>query len=574
MASPPPSPSEEVLETYYAGIASFGKLCGTTDPLFQHDAPYQPAWSGNWCVGKRLATVGSHPIRAYFSFGKPLSEQHLATRIITAMEESGLPCNSFDVLRIGDAPLQDSELPVRLLIKVEPHQVNWADGINLARRCRSELQRFGLDDVHCEVLEAQLRGACSNPSSSSVSPTSATSGTPFFWPINDDWVSPWRQSLLPFTPALGQCIASTHTPHKMGSTGLYLRIPTKAGTCYTDCLLTCRHVLVGDENKNTIKLASPAELTNSEQPIQVIQPANHQEIKKKLNKHRSQLQRSVENLQFKEIFAKAEDTSRYLAQDQQQLKHMDAILAYYNHNADDRTIGYVIASPPKSQKTQAPGQTIFQDWAAIRIDPSKFHLANNALPKNQFYLADLSEEIVLDLMSTGQTLTVEGPHASLPTYCRDRDLLAIEKYITTKSLQRHVDNQARYDSYLDVFKSGFASGTTHGYLNEIGSWIRDGISYSENLCILTRGKNAFSCDGDSGSLVSILCRPGDDKMHDPVVVAAGLLWGGCNPTQKDSWDITYAIPLESILEDVKQFFSEPGTDVDEVEFGNLKAWEH
>ena len=152
MASPPPSPSEEVLETYYAGIASFGKLCGTTDPLFQHDAPYQPAWSGNWCVGKRLATVGSHPIRAYFSFGKPLSEQHLATRIITAMEESGLPCNSFDILRIGDAP-RDSELPPKILINVEAGQVSWADGMALAQRCRSEVQRFGIHDVHCEVYE-------------------------------------------------------------------------------------------------------------------------------------------------------------------------------------------------------------------------------------------------------------------------------------------------------------------------------------------------------------------------------------------------------------------------------------
>ena len=153
-------------------------------------------------------------------------------------------------------------------------------------------------------------------------------------------------------------------------------------------------------------------------------------------------------------------------------------------------------------------------------------------------------------------------------------MLAIEKYITTKSLQSHVDNQAKNNSYLDVFKSGFASGTTHGYLNEIGSWIRDGISYSENLCILSRGKNAFSCKGDSGSLVCILCRPGDDRTHDPVVVAAGLLWGGCDYPQKPSWDITYAIPLESILEDVKKFFSEPGTNVDKVEFGNLKAWEN
>ena len=181
-----PSPSEKVLKAYYAGIASFGKLCGTTDPLFQHDTPYQPAWDSNWCMGKRLATVGSHPIRAYFSFGKLSHEQDFIVRIIIAIEKSSLPYNNFNILRIGDAPLQNSELPVKLLIKVEPDQVGWADGINLARRCRLELQRFGLDDVYCEVLETQLRGACNNALSLSVLPIPATSRTPFFWLINND----------------------------------------------------------------------------------------------------------------------------------------------------------------------------------------------------------------------------------------------------------------------------------------------------------------------------------------------------------------------------------------------------
>ena len=581
MASP--SPSEEVLEAYYAGIASFGKLCGTTDPLFQHDAPYQPAGDGTWIVGKRLATVGFHPIRAYFSFGKLPPERDLATRIITAMEESGLPCNSFDVLRIGDAPLQDSELPVKLLIKVEPNQVNWVDGTNLAQRCRSELQRVGLDDVHCEVLEAQLRGACNN-SSSSASPTPPTSGTPFFWPISNDWLYPWRRFLLPFTPALGQCISSTDTPHIMGSTGLYLRISANAGTRYTDCLLTCRHVLVKDENDSAINVVSSRESTNPKQLIDVIQPANHRPIKEELAAQKVELEQNIKKFQDKETFDKTETISQRLALYQQQLKHLNAFLAYYDYNADDRKIGSIIASPPISQKIQAPGQSIRRDWAAIRIDQSKFHLGDNILPKNQFYLVSLSDEAILrDLKATGQAFSVEGSHTLLTNYRPDEDMISIEKYITVDSLQIHIDKMKRLDNqaendtqpiHLDVFKSGFKSDTTHGYLNEIGSYAKDDLFYSQNLCILSQRKNTFSCDGDSGSLVSILCRPRDDKMYDPVVVAAGLLWGGCNPTQKDSWDITYAIPLEYILEDVKQFFSEPGTDVDEVEFGNLKAWEH
>lgn len=433
---------------------------------------------------------------AYFRFGKLLPEKDLATRIIIATQKSRLPCHSFDILRIGDAPLQDCELPVKLLIKVEPDQVDWVDGIHLARRCRSELQRFGLGD--------------------------------------------------------------------------------------TDCLLTCRHVLAKDENDDTINWVSTVNSTNREQPMQVLQSANHEEIKQNLATEKDALQKDIEKVQDKEAFAKTESTSRYLAHRQQELKHLDAFLAYYDYHAEDRKIGYIIASPPISAKIQPSGQTIRRDWAAIRIDQWKFHLDDKILPKNQFCSVDLDRTILHDLKATGQTLTVEGCHTLSTNYRRDKDMLATEKYIPVDSLQHQVDMIQRLNDQieddtqpfrLDVFKSGFQSGTTHGYLNEIGSYIRDGLSYSQNLCILSQGNHAFSKKGDSGSLISMLCRPGNDKTHDPVVVAAALLWGGCNHIQKTSMDITYAISLEHILKDVKQFFRQLGTDVDKVEICNLDIWE-
>ena len=152
MSSSPPS--EEVLQAYYSGIGSFGKLCGTTDPSFQHDVPYQPAMDGTFAVGKRLARVGSHPIQAYFSFVAPPRNRDLPARIIRAIIECGLRnvFKVFNVLRIGDAP-RDSELPPKILINVEAGQVSWADGMALAQRCRSEVRRFGIHDVHCEVYE-------------------------------------------------------------------------------------------------------------------------------------------------------------------------------------------------------------------------------------------------------------------------------------------------------------------------------------------------------------------------------------------------------------------------------------
>lgn len=135
------------------------------------------------------------------------------------------------------------------------------------------------------------------------------------------------------------------------------------------------------------------------------------------------------------------------------------------------------------------------------------------------------------------------------------------------------NNRAEDDAELrlHVFKYGMMTGTTRGHLNEIASYVSEseGLFYTKNLCIVSQSKNRrFGEGGDSGSLVSLLYRPDDGKTHKPVVVGAGLLWGGCG----SAWDITYAIPLEDVLEDVKEFLSGDRMKVDEVEFSNLKLF--
>ncbi|KAI0537056.1 hypothetical protein GGR58DRAFT_514123 [Xylaria digitata] len=520
------SPNPEALDTYYTGIASFDKL----------------------------STVGCHPIVDYFSFVKSLSDGDLAARIIAVMEESRLPCNSFDVLRIGNAPLQDRELPVKLLIKVEPGQVNWEDGMNLARRCRSELKRLGLNDVHCEVLEAQVRTANNVSSSSSGSSEPASFPPPFFWSIGAEWVHEWKKLILPFTPNLGQCIASPNTLPTKGSTGLYLRISTKEGIRHADYIITCPTAV--------------EPITDYKGLIQVLQPANYEEIKEELDATKERLEDTMEHLKLKKEFSElTKSANEYLNLCQQNFEQLEAFLAYYDRTANDRKIGYITASPPISAKHQPSRQITRRDWAAIRIDQPKFCLGDNAPPKNRFCIEGLERTIRNNLKATGQTVTPED------------DFLTIDKYIIVESLQDHISMTQRRNSrtrddkalHLNVFKSGFKTGTTHGYLNEIGSYTRDGLYYSQNLCIPPQGKEKFSEDGDSGSLISMLYRSGDDKTHEPVVVAAGLLWGGCN-AQKAARDIIYAIPLEHVLEDVKQFLGQRKINVDEVEFSNLEVF--
>ncbi|KAI1820505.1 hypothetical protein F4861DRAFT_545464 [Xylaria intraflava] len=549
------TPNQQVRETYFTGVRGFGKLCGTTDPLFRPDANvYQPASDGTWVVGKRLATIGRHRIVPHFPFGKCASDGDLPSCLMSAIKESGLPVNSFDVLRIGDATLYDQQLPVKLLVKVQPGVVSWAAGTGLAYACYSELRRFGLHDVHCEVLEARVRTTAGNNSlASSPLPDPTTSRPPFFWPIEEDWDLPWRLSLLAYTPILGQCISPCDLPHKMGSTGFYLRVCSKADQRNTNYLLTCRHVVMDDEDHACIDLVNK-QGSDREKPRRVIQPGNHEEIMKQLDVERNALQTKIRILEEKEIAF--DDLKPRERTHLTKLKHantrMEAFLAHDKNITNNRAIGHVIASPPITAR-----DLYRRDWAAIEIDKTKFP----TIPENGFCVAPLPTKIREDLRATGETSSIG--------YESEVDILNVTKYITMNIL-RTMLQEREYEGNAKspvVLKSGFETGTTAGYVNEISSYTKSDLSstYSPSLCILPQDKEVFGACGDSGSLISLLCQPTGINMR-PVVAAAGLLWGGCEGIH-DVWDITYAIPVEYILDDVKRAL---GGD---VEIDNLTEWD-
>lgn len=94
---------------------------------------------------------------------------------------------------------------------------------------------------------------------------------------------------------LGQCIAASNDLRRRGSTGLYLRFSTNCGKCYADYLITCRHVLIRNENTETINPATAVEpITNYNDLIQVLQPANHEEVKNELDRTARRLRGTIQ----------------------------------------------------------------------------------------------------------------------------------------------------------------------------------------------------------------------------------------------------------------------------------------
>jgi len=112
---------------------------------------------------------------------------------------------------------------------------------------------------------------------------------------------------------------------------------------------------------------------------------------------------------------------------------------------------------------------------------------------------------------------------------------------------------------IRVLKHGRSSGWTAGSLNEIASdCSRDGgNSSTRELCIINICKNKdaklphFSKKGDSGSLVI-------DLSGRPV----GMMHGG---NQLEDWfmaEITYATPIEWLLDDIKQQLDLQDADIE------------
>lgn len=140
------TPSDEFRETYYTGLDDCGRLFGTTDPCVHNHADWKPAQDGLQTVGKRLCyNLGDHPIVKHRDF--------LECRFEAILEELEVLSEEIQFVRIGDAPLADDELAVKVILILAPDQCSWDEGMSLVQRCRSEIQALGIDDVHCEAYE-------------------------------------------------------------------------------------------------------------------------------------------------------------------------------------------------------------------------------------------------------------------------------------------------------------------------------------------------------------------------------------------------------------------------------------
>ncbi|RFU34840.1 hypothetical protein B7463_g1458, partial [Scytalidium lignicola] len=171
-----------------------------------------------------------------------------------------------------------------------------------------------------------------------------------------------------------------------------------------------------------------------------------------------------------------------------------------------------------------------RDWALITLNKDRFI---NTKPQNTPPIFKVSLEDQRAIGAGAYILKLEEINENAP-------FVEIEQALKITGPEHHMDMKS-----ARVLKHGRTSGWTGGSLNQIRSDCRRGSLITTELCIVNLpSATAFSSPGDSGSLV-----------FDEGGRVVGMLHSGNNIGEEPktySNEITYASPMEWLLEDIKK----------------------
>ncbi|KAI1366960.1 hypothetical protein F5Y08DRAFT_300127 [Xylaria arbuscula] len=559
------------------GSNLFASSAGSETTTF--DPNYRPAYDDKWAVGKCLRPVGIHATNQHFCLGQARSE--LAKSLIQAINHSSIPISTLDVLRIGDATLPAADLPVKLLLTLH-REVEWDQGMKIARRCHQLLQDFNILDVHCEVVEASVQ----NCNSIILRDDSA-----YLWPMDAQWRYHWSEPLRQFTHLLGQPITSDSYPSSQGSIGCRVRLSItpnsqssekdeKATAIRLNGMLTCRHPIMRDNNFAMIKPVITAERmigpSRKGQRIKVMLPStSYEPVIEQLTAKTKQVGAYInslgERLEQCQPNAKESEAERMALRRQQTAAELEqssltSAIQWCQNPRSNTYIGSIIASPAICPYKAADGVMFQRDWALVGCNRFKSYLADGSPLDNWVCIDGLPHRFKARLQETGQAFTHDGLEGDA---LMDAHLIRLTKYIAAPSLAKLLAKMKSLKRQIYAFKYGQVTKITHGHINENASYTwKYGNSVSDNIAILAPDRiSPFSAPGDSGSLVSILYEPDDGPK---VSVAIGILWGGAASTGK-GFSMAYATPLQYVFDDITQLISKDLRA--EVQIENWETWE-
>ncbi|KAL6355068.1 hypothetical protein LRP88_11545 [Fusarium phalaenopsidis] len=527
----PPGPDEQ--EHYYFGLYSRPKLVARSSTK-----PWSWQYDG-WPIKKRLGPVGEHAIV------EPWNDGHSSLRrqLLQAVQE--LDWTAIDVLRIGyerenNRTGEEFDNPVTVLISVKIGLTAFEPAYDVVAACRQILESHGLSDVQVEIKESEVARATSMPlptpnlptpdsaTSNSSTPISPTPGRATLKLSSGPLGEPAAMSAH-YSEFLGVSVASSDAPTHEGTKCLYLRHREKIFA------LTCRHVVFPDSYPN---IEYRHDQTKARYTI--IQPGDGT-----LERHQTGLSEDIDG---KDSSIRTMEVQPWVSQaaiDQE--KAEKAALETMRENLikwDDpsmRVFGHLEFSPPFSlgpiQGVDNKGR--LRDWALIELHQDKYASPllslSNLMPigwsaKNQVKQDREGWKNIIQLMDfKGDTVQLRGT-------------------IPESEMMSPQSSTPSDEAALFVMKYGRTTGFRTGVTSKVRSLVRMPPGFkdeSEEWCILGCGKafayQCFSAKGDSGSCV-----------FDLQGRVGGMLTGGGGIGEYGGFDVSYATPMEWLLEDMKR----------------------
>ncbi|KPM35740.1 hypothetical protein AK830_g10829 [Neonectria ditissima] len=551
----PAPPSEEEQLQYYHGLPSRPKLVARSNvhhPWVGQIGPWPPA--------KILSPAGNHIIADLWNN----SDGPLRQGILQALK----PVNwtAIDILRIGVNPSylnktdeETTKHPTTLLISVAPDSTSFEHGYPVVIQCRQILQHHGVNDVHCEMKESTVF-SCGSPE---IAPPSAPKL--LTEPSQPPLGSKDRAMASVF---LGASIGPSDQPSLQGSKGLYLRQKDTGAVL----ALTCRHVVFGETFPNEEYRYRQNDVTPRRT---VVQPAKAtlEDMKEEAADFIKNVETDIKRI---ELSHKPDETADFIKNVETDIKSIES-----SHKPDEtkqqeiekhkasrdcyqqwqktldeltnptmRIIGHVIFSPALRGCKHASGGLRLRDWALIETHPGKHELAPG-----------LHNEVMVDYWDTHQLRQVnrrEAPRITIPLLdeISATEKVRLQGIITEREMKHPKTLSHADDPTIMVAKFGAKSKFTVGFTNSIKSVTRRPLSnlhlVVEEWCIIGRkhrnglGRENFTQPGDSGACV-----------WDVQGRIGGIVTGGGGNADM-GYDVTYATPIEWLLDDFKEF----GLDVE------------
>ncbi|UPL03485.1 hypothetical protein LCI18_014419 [Fusarium solani-melongenae] len=527
----PPGPEEQ--EHYYFGLYSRPKLVARSSRK-----PWSWQYDG-WSIKKRLGTVGEHAIIEPWND----SESSLRRQILQAVQE--LDWTAIDVLRIGyerknNETGEEFDNPVTLLISVKIGSGDFEDAYDAVVTCCQILESHELGDVQVEIKESEVARATSIPlpAPDLPAPDPATLNAP-----TQSSAAP-GQATLKFSSGpldeptaisadtsefLGVSIASSAAPTREGTKCLYLRHGEKIFA------LTCRHVVFPHAYPNVEYRHDQTKTSYT-----IMQPGNAT-----LERHITKLSKGIDGHDSSIKNMEGEPWVPQAAIDRE--KAAKAVLETTRENLikwDDpavRVFGHLEFSPPFGLgPISGLDNRRLRDWALIELHQDKYATSllslSNLMPIGWHTNNDVLRD-TLGWKNITRLLEFKG------------DTVQIRGIIPESELRRPKSSSPRDDLAIFVMKYGSTTGLRSGRTNGAISVVRMPPGYqgkSEEWCILGCGQGfayqCFSAEGDSGSCI-----------FDLQGRVGGMLTGGGGIGECGGLDVSYATPMEWLLEDMKRY---------------------